>query len=127
MQTHRTACANISQPTAIYCGNALGTFNLKAVCTEPRVFDVYIVALVDVLSLHSHFTPSYKMAAKFLCCLPLRLGVIVISFLEFLLCGGSAGFLWWAVWYANKNTNSDREHVSLLPVLVLKQATIQSP
>jgi len=61
------------------------------------------------------------MAAKFLCCLPLRLGVIVISFLEFLLCGGSAGLLWWAVWYANKNTNSDREHISLLPVLVLEQ------
>ncbi|KAF8895692.1 hypothetical protein CPB84DRAFT_1837113 [Gymnopilus junonius] len=37
------------------------------------------------------------MAAKFLCCLPLRLGVVVISFLQFLFCGAIAGSLWWAL------------------------------
>ncbi|KAF8200715.1 hypothetical protein BJ912DRAFT_577623 [Pholiota molesta] len=37
------------------------------------------------------------MAAKFLCCLPLRFGVIVISFLQFLFCGAFAGLLWWAL------------------------------
>jgi hypothetical protein len=45
------------------------------------------------------------MAAKFLCCLPLRLGVLVISFLQLLLSGGIAGILWWALWYANENSN----------------------
>jgi len=45
------------------------------------------------------------MAAKFLCCLPLRLGVLVISFLQFLLSGASAGILWWALWSANENSN----------------------
>jgi hypothetical protein len=60
------------------------------------------------------------MAAKFLCCLPLRLGVIVISFIQFLLCGGFAGLQWWALWYANENAN-DCKHVYLPPILVLEQ------
>lgn len=38
------------------------------------------------------------MAPKFLCCLPLRLGVAVISFIQFVFCGGTAGLLWWALW-----------------------------
>jgi len=37
------------------------------------------------------------MGAKFLCCLPLRLGVLVISVIQFLICGGVAGLLWWAL------------------------------
>jgi len=41
------------------------------------------------------------MAAKFLCCLPLRLGVIIISFFQFLFCGALAGLLWWALWFAH--------------------------
>ncbi|KAF8160845.1 hypothetical protein B0H34DRAFT_795703 [Crassisporium funariophilum] len=43
------------------------------------------------------------MTAKFLCCLSLRFGVIVISFIQFLFCGGFAGLLWWALWYGHKN------------------------
>ncbi|CAA7261656.1 unnamed protein product [Cyclocybe aegerita] len=43
------------------------------------------------------------MAAKFLCCLPLRLGVVVISFLQFLFSGAAAGLLWWALWYNHEN------------------------
>ncbi|KJA20766.1 hypothetical protein HYPSUDRAFT_78186 [Hypholoma sublateritium FD-334 SS-4] len=46
------------------------------------------------------------MAAKFLCCLPLRLGVLIISFLQFLFCGAFAGLLWWALLYGAKH-NSD--------------------
>ena len=47
------------------------------------------------------------MAPKFLCCLPLRFGVFVISLLQFLVTGGYAGFLWWAFWYESEN---DGEH-----------------
>jgi len=42
--------------------------------------------------------------ARFLCCLPLRFGVFVISFLQFLVCGGLAGFFWWALWYGAGNS-----------------------
>jgi len=45
------------------------------------------------------------MAAKFLCCLPLRLGVIVISLLQLLFCGALAVLLWWALLYAGKHGN----------------------
>ena len=60
------------------------------------------------------------MAAKFLCCLPLRLGVIVISFIQILVCGGYAGLLWWALWYDKEHAN-DCKHVPLPPMLVLEQ------
>ncbi|KAF9524012.1 hypothetical protein CPB83DRAFT_774598 [Crepidotus variabilis] len=43
------------------------------------------------------------MSAKFLCCLPLRLGVLIISFLQFLLFGGLAGLTWYALWYDHKS------------------------
>jgi hypothetical protein len=43
------------------------------------------------------------MAPKFLCCLPARFGVFIISLLQFLVCGGLAGFLWWALWYDSEN------------------------
>lgn len=43
------------------------------------------------------------MGAKFLCCLPLRLGVLVISVIQFLICGGVAGLLWWALCFNHKN------------------------
>jgi len=43
------------------------------------------------------------MGAKFLCCLPLRLGVLVISLIQFLICGGVAGLLWWALCVNQKN------------------------
>ncbi|KAF9482105.1 hypothetical protein BDN70DRAFT_875388 [Pholiota conissans] len=42
------------------------------------------------------------MAAKFLCCLPLRFGVIVISFLQFFFSGALAGLLWWALIHASQ-------------------------
>ena len=48
------------------------------------------------------------MAAKFLCCLPLRLGVVIISVLQFLFCGAFAGVLWWAICFAHKD-QSDRK------------------
>ncbi|KAG6920018.1 hypothetical protein DXG01_010086 [Tephrocybe rancida] len=35
------------------------------------------------------------MGAKFLCCLPLRLGVLVIAFIQFVITGGAAGLVWW--------------------------------
>ncbi|KAF8070425.1 hypothetical protein FPV67DRAFT_1019335 [Lyophyllum atratum] len=35
------------------------------------------------------------MGAKFLCCLPLRLGVLVIAFIQFAITGAAAGFVWW--------------------------------
>jgi len=43
------------------------------------------------------------MAPKFLCCLPLRLGVFVISFIQFLLTGASAAFAWWILWYGDRH------------------------
>ncbi|KAH9485160.1 hypothetical protein JR316_0002067 [Psilocybe cubensis] len=45
------------------------------------------------------------MAAKFLCCLPLRLGVIVISFCQFILCGALAGLLWFALAIAKEDND----------------------
>ncbi|KAF5386267.1 hypothetical protein D9615_002302 [Tricholomella constricta] len=35
------------------------------------------------------------MGAKFLCCLPLRLGVLVIAFIQFIITGAAAGLVWW--------------------------------
>ncbi|TFK75473.1 hypothetical protein BDN72DRAFT_832355 [Pluteus cervinus] len=37
------------------------------------------------------------MSAKFLCCLPLRLGVLIISFVQFLICFLVAGLMWFAL------------------------------
>ncbi|PPQ77192.1 hypothetical protein CVT25_011038 [Psilocybe cyanescens] len=45
------------------------------------------------------------MAAKFLCCLPLRLGVIIISFCQFFFCGALAGLLWYTLSLARQNGN----------------------
>ncbi|KNZ73975.1 hypothetical protein J132_08912 [Termitomyces sp. J132] len=41
------------------------------------------------------------MAAKFLCCLPLRLGVLVIAFIQFLITGATAAAVWWSLLDAN--------------------------
>ncbi|KAF9453984.1 hypothetical protein P691DRAFT_657386 [Macrolepiota fuliginosa MF-IS2] len=41
------------------------------------------------------------MSPKFCCCLPLRLGVLVISFIQFLLCGAAAGGFWYLLWLLN--------------------------
>jgi len=43
------------------------------------------------------------MAPKFLCCLPLRFGVLVISFVQFILTVISAAFAWWFLWYADRH------------------------
>lgn len=43
------------------------------------------------------------MSPKFLCCLPVRLGVFLISFFQFLVSGGLAAFLWWALWSDSEN------------------------
>ena len=40
-----------------------------------------------------------SMAAKFLFCLPLRLGVFLFTILQFLICGAAAGFDWYLVYY----------------------------
>ncbi|KAH6914263.1 hypothetical protein BKA70DRAFT_1519944 [Coprinopsis sp. MPI-PUGE-AT-0042] len=37
------------------------------------------------------------MAAKFLCCLPLRLGVFIFTLLQFLVSGAAAGLFWYIV------------------------------
>ncbi|KAG6889116.1 hypothetical protein C0995_003685 [Termitomyces sp. Mi166 len=37
------------------------------------------------------------MAAKFLCCLPLRLGVLVIAFIQFIITGATAAAVWWSL------------------------------
>lgn len=37
------------------------------------------------------------MAAKFCCCLPLRLGVFIFTILQFLLTGAAAGLIWFAL------------------------------
>jgi len=42
------------------------------------------------------------MAPKFCCCLPLRLGTLIISFIQFLLCGAAAGGFWFLLWAANE-------------------------
>ncbi|TFK44438.1 hypothetical protein BDQ12DRAFT_661196 [Crucibulum laeve] len=47
------------------------------------------------------------MAAKFLCCLPLRFGVLLISFLQFLASGATAGLVWWLLWYTNEHSVSE--------------------
>ncbi|KAF4621079.1 hypothetical protein D9613_000380 [Agrocybe pediades] len=43
------------------------------------------------------------MAPKFLCCLPLRLGVLVISLIQFVICGATAGLLWFFVHFLLEN------------------------
>ena len=50
------------------------------------------------------------MGAKFLCCLPLRLGVLVISLIQFLVCGGVAGLLWWAL-CSNQNNDGNAQNL----------------
>jgi len=42
------------------------------------------------------------MAPKFCCCLPLRLGTLIISFIQFLLCGAAAGGFWFLLWAAKE-------------------------
>jgi hypothetical protein len=44
------------------------------------------------------------MGAKFLCCLPVRLGVLVVSFCQFFLSILAAGLLWWALHHDRKGT-----------------------
>ncbi|KAJ3570909.1 hypothetical protein NP233_g4104 [Leucocoprinus birnbaumii] len=39
------------------------------------------------------------MSPKFCCCLPLRLGTLVISLIQFALCGLAAGAFWWLLWW----------------------------
>ncbi|EKM80736.1 hypothetical protein AGABI1DRAFT_112479 [Agaricus bisporus var. burnettii JB137-S8] len=48
------------------------------------------------------------MAPKFCCCLPLRLGAIVISFLQFLLCGAAAGGFWYLLHLVDTEVNFDQ-------------------
>jgi hypothetical protein len=45
-----------------------------------------------------HSTHSYLMSPKFCCCLPLRLGTLVITLIQFLLCGVAAGGFWYLLW-----------------------------
>jgi hypothetical protein len=47
------------------------------------------------------------MAPKFCCCLPLRLGAMVISLLQFLFCGAAAGGFWYLLHLID--TEVDRE------------------
>ncbi|KAF8653314.1 hypothetical protein AX16_004014 [Volvariella volvacea WC 439] len=44
------------------------------------------------------------MAAHFLCCLPLRLGVFIIGLLQFAISGVAAGLMWYA-YYLNRQDN----------------------
>ncbi|RDB24742.1 hypothetical protein Hypma_007945 [Hypsizygus marmoreus] len=58
------------------------------------------------------------MGAKFLCCLPLRLGVLVISFIQFVVTGAVAGFLWWILYYADSHNRMSALRMQLLnPIL----------
>jgi len=52
-----------------------------------------------------------NMVAKFLCCLPLRLGVLVISFLLFLISGAAAALMWMILHFIN----NDEIHLDELP------------
>ncbi|KAF6760165.1 hypothetical protein DFP72DRAFT_1063230 [Ephemerocybe angulata] len=56
------------------------------------------------------------MAAKFLFCLPLRLGVILFTLFQFVICGGAAGLVWYAYALLHKNpADSDRDTWADLP------------
>ncbi|KAF5333930.1 hypothetical protein D9611_014981 [Ephemerocybe angulata] len=56
------------------------------------------------------------MAAKFLFCLPLRLGVILFTLFQFVICGGAAGLVWYAYALLHKNpSDSDRDTWADLP------------
>ncbi|KAF9049930.1 hypothetical protein BJ165DRAFT_1525231 [Panaeolus papilionaceus] len=63
------------------------------------------------------------MAPKFLCCLPLRLGVAVISFIQFVFCGGTAGLLWWALW-SNQAHNDWSEMTKNMKLTVIIVASV---
>lgn len=50
------------------------------------------------------------MAAKFLCCLPLRLGVLLFTLFQFLVCGAAGAFFWWA-YYVLRNHKEGNEQI----------------
>jgi hypothetical protein len=65
------------------------------------------------------------MAPRFLCCLPLRLGVFVISLLQFLVCGGFAGFLWWALWYeSDHDAVAVAKNIKITTIVVASVSTL---
>jgi hypothetical protein len=52
--------------------------------------------------------------------------VIIISFLQFLFCGGIAGLLWWALWVAHKNENDFATVTQSMKTIVIIVAAIYS-
>ncbi|PPR02415.1 hypothetical protein CVT26_011383 [Gymnopilus dilepis] len=66
------------------------------------------------------------MAAKFLCCLPLRLGVVIISVLQFLFCGAFAGVLWWAICFAHKDQSDLAAVTGLMKTTAIIVAAVYS-
>ena len=47
------------------------------------------------------------MAAKFLFCLPLRLGVILFTLFQFLAAGAASAFLWFIIWYLSNGKHGN--------------------
>ncbi|KAF7428499.1 hypothetical protein PC9H_007723 [Pleurotus ostreatus] len=47
------------------------------------------------------------MGAKFLCCLPLRLGVLLVSIVQFILNSLVAAIMWYSLWYVHEKSHED--------------------
>ncbi|RXW15132.1 hypothetical protein EST38_g10722 [Candolleomyces aberdarensis] len=54
------------------------------------------------------------MSAKFLFCLPLRLGVLLFTLFQFLVCGGASGLIWWLL-YILRTDQQGKESWDAMP------------
>ena len=108
---HHWTCAASRRCSAV---TVTGGVNVKAIPGNPFWYSTETVVLAKAV-LRNAYKPRNScliatiislMAAKFLCCLPLRLGVLIISFVQFLFAGAIAGLLWFSVWYSKEHENS---------------------